>query len=310
MEKFSFNSALMHFNNARGPSGFTWKFAAAYALVYLVLLAIFGGLWAALFGATYWELTVNPTASPDLGPLLAMIFGSLLFVPAFLIFWAVFESAALRRYVRAEGFSLKFGADEFRMIGVILLWMVFGILAYIVSGAIFFGAFGALVYFAQDNLPITILGGIVMVALGIAIGCFFLYWAVRLSPAGAVSIRDKKLKFLSAKSATKGRFWPMFGAFVIVYLVIYAAQFVLQMVIMGVSFGVAFSNPDVIEGDDFEAFLSLFLNPVTLTLSIVLGLAYLAFNAMVHYAWAGIPARAAVTDPTWGGDLSTADTFD
>ena len=34
MEKFSFSSALMHFRNSQGPSGFVWKWLLAYVLVF------------------------------------------------------------------------------------------------------------------------------------------------------------------------------------------------------------------------------------------------------------------------------------
>ena len=41
------------------------------------------------------------------------------------------EASALRRYIRKEGFSIGLGGDEWRIVGVYLLWFVFSILAYL-----------------------------------------------------------------------------------------------------------------------------------------------------------------------------------
>lgn len=45
--------------------------------------------------------------------------------------WMVFETASLRRYMRADGFRLRVGAEEWRVLVVGLIWFGLLIAAYI-----------------------------------------------------------------------------------------------------------------------------------------------------------------------------------
>ena len=121
MEKFSINSAFTHFMKHEGPKGFLWKYFLGYLLVSFALYAIAGFAIFSVMQPMFAFMTSNP-AEPDITIIFSMMFRMLgvmaLFLPVYLVFASVFEASALRRYIRKEGFSLSFGNDEFRVMGV------------------------------------------------------------------------------------------------------------------------------------------------------------------------------------------------
>src|SRR5690606_24261544 len=76
---------------------------------------------------------------------------------------------------------------------------------------------------AAPMLIITVLRFVLMI-----------FFAVRLAPAAATSVGKQKFAFFDAWTVTKGRFWALFGAFLLVFLLFFVAEIVL----MGVLFAV------------------------------------------------------------------------
>ncbi|MEO0608290.1 MAG: hypothetical protein AAFY82_08655 [Pseudomonadota bacterium] len=211
---FSFDHAAFHFAKAEGPSGFLFKYLLAYGIGVIVmavlsffalepLLAGYMRAFAAIVqGASEPEIQrlLTETIVGDLGRL---GLGYLFMLVIYAAFWASLESAVLRRYVREEGFSLGWGGDEWRMLAIGLIWIAAIIVAYLamIIGMLVLVAPVAMI--VQDNPALGILW---TTAVIIALGCVWIYFAVKLSPAGAVTVRDRKITFFGAWGATNGRF--------------------------------------------------------------------------------------------------------
>ena len=143
-------------------------------------------------------------------------------VPGYLVMmlgmWlaAVMGEAALHRKIllgtENSGRPIRFGGDELRVMlaqicvwGVLLILYFFGIIASI--------AFAAAIGAVAGPIGAALASFAILAAL-----YFVFHYAVRLMPASALSVRDGQLRVWSATKVTKGKFWPLFGAFVLVYI--------------------------------------------------------------------------------------------
>lgn len=311
MEKFSFDGALMHFARTRAPGTFLWKFVLAvlvlYGLATLVLWFIAGPTFVEIIRLSMEDPNMQMGDDEALAFLGRMGLAYLVAIPLFVVAWSVLEGAVQRRYVRLEGFSVRFGSDELRLIAVALLWMVLFIGLYL-AAALAIGIPIGLVAFAASSgggggEVVAILMGVV---LGLAALCFVLFILVRLSPAAALTIRDRKITFFGAWGATRGRFWPLFGAFALTMIILGIAGQVVQTVGMMSMGGLFLANADALEAGDFAPVL---MSPVFITMVGVFFGVYMALQAISQYVVAGIPAHAANTDPRGGNAIGTVETF-
>ena len=300
MEQFTFGSALMHFRNTKGPPGFLWKFV----LTYIIGFAIIAGIYAAAAAFAVPQLANAGNDPYAMETFFAQNWGAVLLfylviIVVGMLLCSVFEAAALRHYTRREGFSIGFGADELRLIGVYFLWLLTFIGIYVGTALPIGIVFGVLGYFAREAAPF--LAPLLMFVGIILIYCSLIFFCVRLSPAAAVTIRDRKLSFTSAWSATKGRFWAMFGAFLVLLIVVY----VLMTVFFGISVGIGFAA----SGGFPAGGTGPGLNPMMIIMAVLAPLGLGIIQAIAYFAFIGIPARAAVTDPKWNDLEGTAETF-
>lgn len=298
-QRFNFENAAFHFTKTEGPGGFVWKFLAAYTVLYLVLTGINYGLAAAFFGSMQdlqTQIMVGGFPTGMLGQILAYYaVVTLLGV----VFWVLFEASILRRYVRDEGFSLKLGGDEGRLLIVGILWVLLFFASYI-AFALFVAAFAMI-----GGMIDPILGGILSI-LAVLVGfAVWIYLFVRLSAAGALTVRDRQIRFPSSMKVTKGRFWTLFGAYFILMLIL-VAFYVVGAVLL---FSVVFASSDI----DFTNPQSLALamasleSPVVL---IVLSAIGSFLKGLFMFAWAGPAALAAKVDPRLGGGPDAASVFE
>ena len=315
---FSFDNAAFHFARTDGPPGFLPKYLAIYA-VGVVVMAVIGflALQPLLQGYLQAFAMMSQGASESqiqqvlgesiLGNLGRIGLGYLGLMIFYAAFWSIMECAVLRRYVRDESFSIGWGADEWRMLGVGLIWMAAFIAAYIamaLAAVVLVMPVGA---FAQDNPALV---GLWMVVVFIGLGLSWVYFAVKLSPAGAMTIRDQKVVYFDAWGASKGRFWPMFGAFVVLGLILYVAMMVFYMIGAFTVVGAAMSGMDFSSGEpNPDEVVAAFSSPAVWAPLALIYFAMLIYQGFWQYAWAGIPALAAKTDPRTGGQHDAAATF-
>ena len=226
MEKFSFSSALMHFRNSQGPSGFVWKWLLAYVLIFGLANTITGMI--SLY-ASYQAYEAAAQGDFRFTRPFSNIWLSILPLPFFIAITVMFEASALRWYIRRESFSLRFGKDEFRLLGVFLCWGGIVILL-IVAGVLFFMIFGDTIISNMSrsvaaNLIITSLLALPFIGLAI-------YVAVSFMTASALTIRENKVLFISSKRIVSGKFWRLLAAALVVTLPFYALDVIVDLFVV------------------------------------------------------------------------------
>lgn len=243
---FSFERALSFPFTAPHVRSFPWLFGAAYAGVLIALLAVVGLLgWRDMVA---WVQAIEalearggePSPAEVISLILGgtspvLVWGGVVSLGSWVI-WAMFETASQRRYIFGRGFSLGFGADELRMMVVGLLWGLMGFALLLVPMLLIFGGtFAAILSteFAGDpeaaaaRIIGAVFGGMALLLLT---GPVYIFFATRLSPCFGMTVKEGRIVFLGAWGASRGRFWPIFGAYVI--LVICGAM--ISQVISGV----------------------------------------------------------------------------
>jgi len=303
MREFSFGNAMLHFARTDGPPGFVWKFVLSYGfgliLFFVAYAMVFGGTAFALMSAQGDPEVAVSALEGNIG-IIALAY--VLILPLMLLFYAVFEAAFQRRYLRSDGFKLRLGGDEWRLFVVYLIWFAFYILLYVFAIALVAGFGGGLAGVNENPAGIGI--GLTLAVL-VAMGAW-IYFAVRFSPAAALTIRDRAIRFQSAWRVTRGRFWTMLG----VYLLMLVAAMVVYLIVLAV-FGLVFAGMMAAAGggDDPSVAFGAFSNPATL---ISVGLIYLLgffATGWFMFVWGGPAALAARTDPDHAGMDDPAGAF-
>lgn len=136
--------------------------------------------------------------------------GLFLFAALGLAVYLILSTAALRAVLRpadqAFGY-LRMSLDELRQFGLALVaFAAFMLYAFLISRLLALAIWGL-----GAVVPAPALG----LAAFIIIPLAFLYPAVRLSLAPALTFADRRISLLRAWSLTRGRFWPLFGAYLI-----------------------------------------------------------------------------------------------
>jgi hypothetical protein len=130
------------------------------------------------------------------------------------------------------------------------------------------------------------------------------YFAIRFAPAAATTIARRRFSFFDAWTVTKGRFWALFGSFLLLYLVYIAFSLILGggalAYLVGASgidlAGVAAdpSNADAIARQFLEAFATTLSQPTSWAIFGGLYLISSLFGIVFYVATFGINARAAL----------------
>ncbi|KCZ55072.1 hypothetical protein HY29_02355 [Hyphomonas beringensis] len=232
LKRFTFDGALSSPFRAAHANSFPWLFAASYAAltsVGFMLLLFLGKDGILSIADTIEKIDKMDVDGADPFTVFRMIIGS--FAPLFpwialgsfgaWVIWSVFQAASQRRYVRDERFSLRFGGDELRMMVVSLLWGGLQLVFTIIPIIIFFGGMLDVVDLAlsQEDDPrlvgrvmtTMLLGGFVWLILFIA----YVFFATRLAPCFALTIKERRISFFDAWNVSRGRFWPILGAYLI-----------------------------------------------------------------------------------------------
>ena len=225
-----------------------------WAGLMLVTTVVFSSLLIGLAGDAYNDLIAmqqsGERADPEraLAAFRGMAPALLLMLPLALLYYAVLYSAAYRAILRPEeggpGF-LKVGADELRMLGATVLLalmlagltlgvsLVYGFLVAIAAGA--GGAAAGLLAF---------LGFFAVIAA-------LVFFAVRFSLVLPATFAQRRIAVSESWRLTKGRFWPLLGAYVlsialaiVVWLLALMIYFAVAALVAGVSEAGAVFQPD------------------------------------------------------------------
>ncbi|MDF1680582.1 hypothetical protein [Ponticaulis sp.] len=288
MEKYTFLSGLMHFSRAQGTPGFTWKFIGAYILTSFILLVVFGTISAFVVPSFTNEFLTTGSARSSNPVMLLITFGYMLLAA---LVMSIFEAAALRRYIYGNGFSLRFGAQELRLVGVYVAWFITLILSYfavsIVSGLIsmLFVRIGAEAGGTASNVT-TLLASLLMFAIPLVL----LGIVAKISSASAMTVRDGKFTFFPAARVTIGRFWKVYFAYILVYMGLLLAMIITQVVLMQVFLGALGATSPTDASGIAAGGLALFML-----------LTFTVLTAVGQLVTLGITSRLVLTDPEWDG---------
>lgn len=305
--EFTIGNAITHFTKTGGPRGFLLPFMLSYAALGLVSQAVSFWMQREVY-AIYIRMMIEGgdiTAYTDELNRASMQanLGSLLMLPVALLFWVVFEAASQRRYMRGEGFRLRIGADEGRLAVIALVWCV-----------LFVGFYIGLVIAMLVPLGIGFLTGGAAVAAVLTILCVLgalavMLWLVaRLSPAAALTIRDRQIRVFEAWAVTRGKGGQLFLA----YLVLMIAIGLVQMVGYGLLFlfGYLMIAPQIDGGSlSAEAALAVMASPGFWGPIMAVSFGMLMIVGAAAHIFGGPAALAARTDPGWTGEEGVAGAF-
>lgn len=294
---FNFENAFMHFARTGAPRGFVWKLVLSYIAAALLIgglsMSLMGGMYAPLFAAyASKDPEAIMAASQMSGGMMAFVY--LVMLPSSLFFYAIFEASYLRRYMRQDRFFLRIGRDEWNVFVVLLIWFALfivlsfalGIIIALIAavGIIAFGGMGggddpsmSLIYWLVALLYLVIFGVMAVVS-------------VKFSPAAAMTIRDRQIRFASAWGATRGKFWPLLGAYAAWSLLGFVGYVIAMFALIAVAAG-SFASIDAENADPLALIAGL--GPFV----IILYLLFIAAGVCFYYIWAGPAALAAKTDP-------------
>jgi len=315
--RFSFEGALSNAFRAAHVRTFPWLFATAYAIAFTLFGFLIAFLAKDAFLAVadgFERLTESDFDESNPRAMLGLMFGMLAplipwGVAASLgswALWAMFEAASQRRYVRDEHFSLRFGADELRMMAVGFFWSLFYIVCFGLPGLMMFNGMVGMLDIATSDLPEdevarrilpVVFGSMGLILLILPVYVFF---ATRLAPCFAMTIKDRRMVFFDAWNVSRGRFWPILGAFVILSIGgSVVASIISQVLQVGIVMPFMGGIDDVDSADDL---FRIILSPGFLVPLAVYALGRLFMSGLLQHFTGAPAAFAARHDPRGGVD--------
>ena len=307
--RFTFDGALMFGFRAAHAKSFPWKFALAFAVVSTVLTALFAWLTKdAIFGFMDAVEQLDSVGADDPAQVFSVffsLFGGLL--PwivlgslASLVVWAMFMAATQRRYIRDEAFSIRFGPDELRIMAVGVVWYLGVSLMYLLPSLVMLPMFGIVSDFAngdisENEMVAFMLGRMSIVALMFLVMFpVYVFFATRFSPVFAMTVKEGRIAFGDAWIVSRGRFWPILGAFLILAIVggmaVGFAGSIAQMLVTPAFMG------SVSRVEDSSELRSLFTPTLTIALLLYAFIRYFLSGLLMHFVQ-GPAAFAARHDP-------------
>ena len=315
--RFSFDKALTFPFKAAHAGSFPWVFSLVFSLVGTALFLFLALMAAGDLAEVIRALEALPNSSIDednpyettsalFGTLSPLVPWAIIGTVCGWIMWAIFESASQRRYIRDEGFSIRFGGDEFRMMAVGFMWSLLQMAFYLLPMMLILGGVWDVLRLAGQDAPTSeieakvltsIFGGFGIMLLLLPVYIFF---ATRLAPCFSLTIKEREYKFFDAWNVSRGRFWPILGAYVIIAIgggILVAV--VEQIAQLPLSFALAPALEDI---DSSEEFIRLYSSiGFMLPLGIYMLVRLFMSGLLMHFA-AGPAAFAARHDPRGGVD--------
>lgn len=321
---FSFDRALTYPFKAPHFKSFPWLFGLSYAGILLVLFLAIGLLsWQ---GIAEWFLAVQQIENdpdPDPERAFSVIFGGLAQLMPLIgiasllswVVWAMFEVASQKRYLFGERFSLGFGGDELRMMVVGLLWAVMSLVIFLVPGILMFTAVGVVLAADLSGPMDDQTAGRFMAYFFSGFGLMFLFFfvyafvATRLAPCFALTVKEKEIRFFDAWRVSRGRFWPILGAYLIIAIVVSILSQMVSMLAQFVLMPFLLTLP-VEDNLPSEELAAIFLTPAFIIPMAVIYFMILFVQGLTQHFVGAPAALAARHDPrNDAGEVQRIDVF-
>lgn len=299
-QRFDFSEAITQIFRTQDGKAFAKRLwfwtSAAYAAIMLVSFPFIIKYYPDLLEANWENMKAMMNGrTPDNTALLAifpkMLPSYLFLMISMLAIGAAVETALHRKVLLGaeEAYMpLRFGGLQLRvLLAQLSVWFIW-FLAYIIGVmllALFVGALAA---------AIPILGAIIGVIGFIALLCFLVFLPISLAPAAALTVSRNKLQVMGARKVSKGIFWNLLGAYLVVviggYIFIYVVLSIAVIAVTGdTSFlealsGMGAENPKIA----FAAAAERFKNPLVMLTGILAIFAYAGAYAAYTLSISGI----------------------
>jgi hypothetical protein len=239
-----------------------WLYALIFSVTASLALVGLGGADLGRFLQLSEEGTPDPAVLMGLMVHLLPVY--LTVVAIALVAQAILSAAMIRAVLRPRddrfGY-LRLGADELRQLGLLLL-------TALVFAAVYLGIALVVGVVAGFLVAATKAGAnalLVVVFLSLAVVILFL--AVRLSLAPALTFDHRRINLAGSWALTRGRFWPLFGA--------YLLAFALAVVVSLLGYLLIFAVCAILNGGDLSALdggalsLKALLSPIRLVQTVL-----------------------------------------
>jgi hypothetical protein len=235
---------------------------AVWSLAQFLFAVLAGAILVVLVGADMQAMgqPADPANLEDPAKAMAALGGMLratgLLMVLYVPWGAVMACAVYRAVLRpAEGGVgyLRFGPDEFRMMGLTVLLVGFStavLFALLIVEVILSLVVGALLGASGHSTQagsIDPLAFVVSMIVGLAPMVAFFWVLVRISLAGPMTFIDKRLRLLGSWRLTSGRFWALAGT--------YALSLILLFVVMMIGLPLAVLIGHLITGEGMAPLL-------------------------------------------------------
>ena len=256
--------------------------------------------WAASMSAATAQAPDTPPSFETMMPpasVMSLMPAYLLFTLAYYILLAAYEAACLRWMIRGETagvFGLSLGADTWRVYFTYWIWFLLLILFYFICMITVGGAIVSMVAMGQAGAEPTASAALIPLVLGVVILLALIYFSVRLAPAAAASIARRRFAFFDAWKVSKGRFWALLGAFLLLFIM-YLVLCVAVGVAGGVFMGATMMNQVMQAGEpqNAEAAFRAFASPQVIIGAVLLYGVMIVAAFTLYVALFGVNARAA-----------------
>jgi hypothetical protein len=128
----------------------------------------------------------------------------------------------------------------------------------------------------------------------------YAFFATRLAPCFAMTIKDRKIVFFDAWNVSRGRFWPILGAFLIISIAGGIAASVLGQILQALLMATTMNSFNTVEsGDDLARIV---MSPAFIVPMGIYAALRLALTGLLQHVTGAPAAFAARHDPRGGVD--------